>query len=87
MGAISQPIQVAEQNIPIPPAQTPTSNRVPAGLRRLKTSLKMLAGLLIAPVFLVIALLSFPLVLADFALFRLHDLRDGHPHAKGLWEF
>jgi hypothetical protein len=32
-------------------------------------------------------MLGFLVVLADFACFRLGDIRAGHPAAKGLWEF
>jgi hypothetical protein len=32
-------------------------------------------------------MLGFLVVVADFAWFRLRDLRDGHPEPKGLWEF
>jgi hypothetical protein len=38
-------------------------------------------------VLLIAAILSFVVVLADFAFFRLRDRRNGHPEPKGLWEF
>ena len=87
MSVMSQPIPDVKNLSPMPQPRPRVADRISAGFRFLRTPLKMLAGLLIAPVFVVIALLSFLLVLADFAVFRLQDLRDGHPHPKGLWEF
>jgi hypothetical protein len=56
-------------------------------LSRLKTPLRLLAGLLLSPVLLLVGIFGFLVVLSDFAFFRLRDLRHGHPHPKGLWEF
>jgi hypothetical protein len=47
----------------------------------------MLTGLLLSPLLVLLAMLGFLVVVADFAWFRLRDLRDGHPEPKGLWEF
>ena len=52
-----------------------------------RTLLRALASALIAPILLVAALVIFLFALADFSWFRIRDLRNGHPHPKGLWEF
>jgi len=87
MSTMSQPIQSVEDIVPLPSARpTPGSNR-PSGFSRLKTPLRLLAGLLLSPLLLLVAIFGFLVVLSDFAFFRLRDLRHGHPHPKGLWEF
>ncbi len=64
-----------------------TSNNLHAASRVLRTLLRTFAGALLLPLLLAVSLVVFLIALADFALFRLRDLRNGHPHPKGLWEF
>jgi hypothetical protein len=86
MSTMSQPIQAVENIVPLThPQPAGTSNRF-TGFRRL-ASLRLLASLIVLPLLLVAAALSFLVILADFAFFRLRDLRNGHPQPKGLWEF
>jgi hypothetical protein len=87
MSTMSQPIQTVEDIVPLSNAPSSTSPQVTAGLKNLKAPLRMLGGLLLSPLLVLVALFGFLVVLADFAFFRLQDLRDGHPHPKGLWEF
>jgi hypothetical protein len=87
MSTMSQTIQTVEDVLPFPAPRPTVDREKSAGLSRLKAPLRMLTGLLLAPVFLLLAMLGFLVVLADFAWFRLRDIRDGHPVAKGLWEF
>ena len=87
MSTMSQPIQPVEDIVPLPNApKTPGSNWL-VGFGRMKTPLGLLAGLLLSPLLLLVAVFGFLVVLSDFAFFRLRDLRAGHPHPKGLWEF
>jgi len=87
MSTMSQPIQSADDIVPLSdPRPIARSNRTP-DLSRLKTPLRLLAGLLLSPVLLLVGIFGFLVVLSDFAFFRLRDLRHGHPHPKGLWEF
>jgi hypothetical protein len=87
MSTMSQPIQTVEDIVPFADARPAVSSEKSAGLSRLKAPLRMLTGLLLSPVLLLLAMLGFLVVLADFAWFRLRDIRDGHPLPKGLWEF
>jgi hypothetical protein len=87
MSTMSQPLQAVEDIVPLSGRQPAAPSDIFAGLRRLKTPLRMLASLLVLPLLLAAALLSFVVVLADFAFFRLRDHRNGHPQPKGLWEF
>jgi hypothetical protein len=87
MSTMSQPLPAVEDRMTIAAPQPDAVIHPLAGLRRLHAPLRMLIGLLVAPLLLVAALLSFVVVLADFAFFRLRDLRAGHPQPKGLWEF
>jgi len=87
MSTMSQPIHAVEDIVPLSGHQPAVASDLFAGLRRLKTPLRMLATLMILPLLLVAALLSFVVVLADFAFFRFRDHRNGHPQPKGLWEF
>ncbi len=87
MSTMSQPIQSADDIVPLSDARpTARSNRM-ADFSRLKTPLRLLAGLLLSPLLVLVAMFGFLVVLSDFAFFRLRDLRHGHPHPKGLWEF
>jgi len=87
MSTMPQPIQAEDGRISVSDPQPIISGDSFAGLRRLKTPLRIFAGLLVVPVLLIAAILSFVVVLADFAFFRLRDRRNGHPEPKGLWEF
>jgi hypothetical protein len=86
MSTMSQPIQTVEDIVPLPDTR-PLVDSTTTDLSRLKRPLRMLSGLLLFPVLVLLATLGFLVVVADFAWFRLRDLRDGHPEPKGLWEF
>lgn len=89
MSTMYQPIQTVEDIVPFSDPRPTASSKRSAGLNlnSLKRPLRMFTGLLIAPLLVLLAMLGFLVVLADFAWFRLRDLRDGHPQPKGLWEF
>jgi hypothetical protein len=87
MSTMSQPIQTVEDLVPFSDPGPTVDSESSASLSRLKAPLRMLTGLLLTPVLLLLAMLGFLVVLADFAWFRLRDIRDGHPLPKGLWEF
>jgi hypothetical protein len=87
MSAMSQQLQIGEDIVPIPVTQPLTRQDLDAGSNPLKTLLRMLGTLLVSPLLLVIALVGFVVVLADFTWFRLREIRYGHPQPKGLWEF
>jgi len=87
MSTMSQPIQSVEDIAPLSDALPIPGSNWAASFSRLKAPLRLFTGLLLSPVLLFVAMLGFLVVLADFAWFRLQDLRDGHPHPKGLWEF
>jgi len=87
MSTMSQPIQTVEDIVPFSDPRPAVGTKSPAGLSRLKAPLRMLTGLLLSPLLVLLAMLGFLVVVADFAWFRLRDLRDGHPEPKGLWEF
>jgi|GEM_PF-6612991 len=72
---------------PQPERQPVTTNDLDSNTRRIHTLLRALASILIAPFLLAAALVIFLFALADFAWFRLRDLRNGQSHPKGLWEF
>jgi hypothetical protein len=65
---------------PEPQAESPSATAS-------RTLLRAVVSALIAPILLAAALVVFLFALADFSWFRLRDLRNGHPHPKGLWEF
>jgi hypothetical protein len=87
MSTMSQPIQTVEDLLPLSDAQPTVGNMRTASFGRIKASLRMFTGLLLSPLLVLLAILGFLVVLADFACFRLRDIRDGHPQPKGLWEF
>ena len=87
MSTMSQPIQSVEDILPLSNAHRTIGSKIAADFSHLKAPLRMLTGLLLAPVLLMLAILGFLVVLGDFAWFRLRDVRDGHPQPKGLWEF
>ena len=87
MSTMSQPIQTVEDIVPLPDARPIVDSATTTGLSRLKRPLRMLSGLLLSPLLVLLAMLGFLVVVADFAWFRLRDHRKGHPPAKGLWEF
>ena len=87
MSAMSQQLPIGEDIVPIPEIQPLAAKEPPAASHPFQTALKMLAAFLLSPVLLLIALLGFLVVLADFCWFRLREIRYGHPHPKGLWEF
>ena len=87
MSVMSQPIEEVETIVPLSDPPPQASDEPSAALRLLKAPLRLIAGLLLAPLLLGAAAVSFPFVVADFAVFRLRDLRAGHPAPKGLWEF
>jgi len=87
MSTMSQPIQTVEDIVPLSNAPSTANTQPTAGLNSLKAPLRMLAGLLLSPLLVLVTMFGFLVVLTDFAFFRLQDVRDGHPHAKGLWEF
>jgi len=84
---MSQPIQSVEDIVSLPGVRPAPDTDRSTGFNRLKTPLRLLAGLLLSPLLLLVAMFGFLVVLSDFAFFRLRDLRHGHPHPKGLWEF
>jgi hypothetical protein len=86
MSTMSHPIQSVEDLVPLPEAPRTTGTQTPPDASILNP-LRALAGLLVLPLLIMLAMLGFLVVLADFAWFRLRDLRDGHPQPKGLWEF
>jgi hypothetical protein len=49
--------------------------------------LRTAAGALLAPILLVVLLILFLVILADFTRFRLRETRNGPPRPKALWEF
>jgi hypothetical protein len=53
----------------------------------IRTLLRAVTSVLIAPVLVAAALVVFLFALADFSWFRLQDLRNGPTQPKGLWEF
>jgi hypothetical protein len=87
MSTMSQPIQTVEDRVPLFDARQTVGSKIAADFSRLKTPLRMFTGLFLFPLLLLLAMLGFLVVLADFACFRLGDIRAGHPAAKGLWEF
>jgi len=87
MGTMSQPIQTVEDIVPLSAHQRTIGSKIIADFRRLKTPLRLLTALFLSPLLLIVAILGFLVVVADFAWFRLRDVRDGHPQPKGLWEF
>jgi hypothetical protein len=87
MSTMSQPIQTVEDIVPLSTTPAGSSPLSTTGLNSLKAPLRMLAGVVLSPVLILAAMFGFLVVLADFAFFRLQDVRDGHPHPKGLWEF
>jgi hypothetical protein len=87
MSTMSQPIQTVEDLVPPSDVRQTVGHKIVADFSRLKGPLRMLTGLLLTPLLVLLAMLGFLVVLADFACFRLRDLRDGHPEPKGLWEF
>jgi len=87
MGTMSQPIQTVEDIVPLSDHQRTIGSKIIADFRRLKTPLRLLTALFLSPLLLIVAILGFLVVVADFAWFRLRDVRDGHPQPKGLWEF
>ncbi len=84
MSAMTPQLQIGENIVSIPEID-PVVDDCPS--HPLKTALKVAATLLLTPVILVVGLAGFAIVLADFAWFRLKELRYGHPQPKGLWEF
>jgi hypothetical protein len=84
---MSQQIHLGEDPVPIPETQPPAGDDLDAPAHPFKTLLRILGTLLLAPLLLIVALVSFLVVLADFTWFRLRELRYGHPQPKGLWEF
>jgi hypothetical protein len=84
---MSQPIQTVENIVPLFGAHRSVGSKIMADFSRLKSPLWMLTGLLLSPLLLILAMLGLLVVFADFACFRLRDVRDGHPQPKGLWEF
>jgi len=87
MSTMPQPIHSVEDIVPLSGAHRAVSSKIVADVSRLKAPLRLLIGLFLTPLLLVLAMLGFLVVLADFAWFRLRDVRDGHPQPKGLWEF
>ena len=87
MSVMSQPIQDIENLMPVSDPPPRASDDTTSSTHRFKTLLRMLGGALLLPLLLLAAVCSFLFVLADFAFFRLRDLRNGHPEPKGLWEF
>ena len=80
------PIHTVEDIVPLSNAPSNANSQI-AGLNSLKAPVRMGIGLLLSPLLVLVAMLGFLVVLADFACFRLQDVRDGHPQPKGLWEF
>jgi hypothetical protein len=95
MSAMSQQLQIGEDiedTAHIPETQPPAAELIAgkdlhASSSHLNALLKILGALLLSPLLLVIALVGFLIVLADFCWFRLREIRYGHPQPKGLWEF
>lgn len=87
MSTMSQPIQTVEDIVPVSGAQRPVSSNRNGDSGRLQNFLHMLTGAFVAPLLLILALLGFVVVIADFAWFRLRNFRKGRPQPKGLWEF
>ena len=81
------PIHTVEDIVPLSSAPSNANSQISAGINSLKSPLRMVIGLLLSPLLVLVAMLGFLVVLADFACFRLQDVRDGHPQPKGLWEF
>ena len=87
MSTMSQPIEPVDRRVPLFDARPTVLRKITADVARLKTPLRILASLLLSPALVLLAFVGFLVVLADFAWFRLRDLRDGHPSPKRLWEF
>jgi hypothetical protein len=87
MSAMSHQLQIGEDIVSIPETQPLAGQDLAAHPHPFKTTLKLLATLLLSPLFLIVALAGFLVVLADFTWFRAREFRYGHPEPKGLWEF
>ncbi len=87
MSTMSQPIQTVDDIVSVSGTQRTLGRQIKANQSRLKGLIHMLTGLFVAPLLLILAVLGFIVVLADFAWFRLRNVRNGHPQPKGLWEF
>jgi hypothetical protein len=89
MTSITTPyIPSVEEMVPLPAPDTSAGTHLHTRiLLLLLPPLRILAGLFLAPLLLIVASLSFLVVLADFSLFRLQNTGAGHPAPKGLWEF
>ncbi len=86
------PIQTVEDVVSLPVVALTDvprsfSSKIMADIRSLKSPLRMLTGLFLSPLLLIAAMFGLVVVVADFALFRLRSMRNGHPRPKGLWEF
>jgi hypothetical protein len=84
---MSQTIQIVEDTVPLSVPHPVVAGEIFAGFRRLRPLVRLLPSLIVLPLLLVAASLSFLVILADFAFFRLRHLRNGRPQQKGLWEF
>jgi hypothetical protein len=73
--------------MPTPTIESVSGDDLPSDSHPTKVAFKSLSALLLAPLLLAITVVGFVVVLADFAWFRLRELRSGHPEPKGLWEF
>jgi hypothetical protein len=86
MSTMSQTIPSVEDLVPHSDAQRTVDSKIASDVSRLNP-LRAFAGLLVLPLLMLLAMLGFLVVLADFSWFRLRNLRDGRPQPKGLWEF
>ena len=86
MSTMSQPIQSVEDLVPLSDPSRAAGSKTTRAAGVLNP-LRMVVGLLALPVLVLVAMLGFLVVLADFTWFRLRDVRNGHPQPKGLWEF
>jgi hypothetical protein len=87
MSAMPHQLQIGENTVPTSAIEPLIGDDLSADSHPVKVAFKLLAALLLTPLLLAITLVSFVIVLADFARFRLRELRSGHPEPKGLWEF
>lgn len=87
MSTMFHPLQPAQEAGAISSVEAASESQPGIVLNGLRSTFRLLTALFVSPLLVLLAIVGFFVVLGDFAWFRLRDVRHGHPHPKGLWEF
>jgi uncharacterized membrane protein len=84
---MSSQTRLGEATEPLPERNRMTSNYLHSIAHFFLAVLKTAATAIVGTLLLPIIAIGFLVVFADYAWFRLREVRYGHPEPKGLWEF